>query len=67
MGPDELHQPGHAPQQGGGPGHGNGSGHLGPDMAGPQGPSEKPVPEPPPTEILKPSRAVTCAPRSWSA
>ena len=57
MGPDELHQPGHAPEQGGGPGHGNGSGHLGPDMAGPQGPAAEPAPEPPPTEILKPSRA----------
>jgi phosphatidate cytidylyltransferase len=57
LGPDELHQPGHAPENGGGPGCGNGSGHLGPDMAGPQGPSAEPAPEPPPTEILKPSRA----------
>jgi phosphatidate cytidylyltransferase len=57
LGPDELHQPGHAPEQGGAPGHGNGSGQLGPDMAGPQGPPAEPAPEPPPTEILKPSRA----------
>ena len=56
MGPDELREPGRAPEQGGGPGIPNGSGDLGPDMAGPQAQSAEPEPGAP-TEILKPSRA----------
>jgi phosphatidate cytidylyltransferase len=56
LGPDELREPG-APEQGGGPGPANGSGELGPDLAGPQAPSAEPDPEPPPTDILKPTRA----------
>lgn len=57
MGPDELREPGHAPEQGGGLGPANGSGDLGPDPARPETPSAEPEPEAPPTEILKPSRA----------
>ena len=57
MGPDELREPGHAPEQGGGPGIPNGSGDLGPEMAGPQADAAEPEPGAPPTEILKPSRA----------
>jgi phosphatidate cytidylyltransferase len=66
LGPDELREPGHPPEQGGGVGSPNSSGDLGPDVAGPEPPSAEPDPEPrsaepapelPPTEILKPSRA----------
>ena len=56
MGPDELREPGHPPEQGGGPGIPNGSGDLAPDMAGPQADAAEPEPGAP-TEILKPSRA----------
>jgi phosphatidate cytidylyltransferase len=57
LGPDELREPGHPPEQGGGVGSSNGSGDVGPDVAGPEAPSAEPAPELPPTEILKPSRA----------
>jgi phosphatidate cytidylyltransferase len=57
LGPDELREPGHAPEQGGGLGPASGSGDLGPDLAGPQAPSAEPDAGPPPTEIIKASRA----------
>ena len=49
MGPDELSEPGHAPEQGGQPG-------AEPPPPEPP-PAEPPAPELPPAEILKPSRA----------
>jgi phosphatidate cytidylyltransferase len=64
LGPDELREPGHAPEQGGQPG----AEPLPPEPlpletppleappAGPT-PAEPPAPELPPTELLKPSRA----------